>query len=84
MYHAIATRTVLPSLKSAREYCGAPRPPQIVASSADPQDCWLFLLSISSGREINKLEEGVLNGRMVFQTADWTYYIIEDKAGSRK
>lgn len=77
MFHLIATKTVLPSLKSAREFCSARRPPEFLLSSDDPQECWDKAASIYSGMK-NELPL-CLNGLPVFQTADWTYFIIQQR-----
>lgn len=75
MFHAIATTTVLPSLKSARRYCSEPRPPQFILSSDDPEECHAALVKISGGRECNELALA-LNGLPVFVTGDWTYFVV--------
>jgi len=77
MFHLIATKTVLPSLKSAREFCSKPRPPEFLLSSDDPQECWDKAASIYRGLKTELLL--CLRGMPVFQTADWTYYIVQQR-----
>lgn len=78
MFHLIATKTVLPTLKSARDYCGKPRPPQFILSSDDASEVYQKAVSLATGRMINDLAT-CLNGLPVFQTEDWTYHIIEQR-----
>lgn len=75
MYHLIATRTVQPTLKSAREYCSAPRCPQILKSSTDAQEVYDHALSIVGELMTNQLGH-VLNGLPIKETRDWTYWIV--------
>ena len=76
-WHAIAMRTVLPSLKSAREYCSQPQSPQILCSGT-LQECHAFLVELKGGRMIN---DAVLasRGLPVFATGDWTYYVVKER-----
>lgn len=80
MHHLIATTTVLPTLKSARRFCDRVRAPSIIVSGT-PEECYEHAMDRLGGRgwSPNSLEVS-LNGPAVFQTGDWTYHIVEDKA----
>jgi hypothetical protein len=69
MFHLIATKTVVPSLKSARDYCSNARPPVIIASSADPLVIYDRAASLGSGQLIQDLHVAI-NGCPLFQTGD--------------
>ena len=76
-YMAIATKTVTPSLRSAREYCEKPRPPQVLMSSECPQDCYDAIVRVlNGGQSCNSIDECLRGGLPVFSSADWTYYVV--------
>jgi hypothetical protein len=56
--HLIAVKTMLPTLRSAREYCAAPRFPQIVASGTRAE-CFHEALRVS--RQLNCIVEETVN-----------------------
>ena len=80
-YHLIATRTVHPTLKSARELNERPFPPQILASCEDPEACWKRGVQIVGKLEVNELAL-CLNGLPLKVTAEWTYWIAAIRWGS--
>lgn len=94
MFLLIAVRTVLPTLKSARDVCKEARPPRIIASSGNADDCIRYLR-----REV--VPGGKLNGagtvgdeckvvlpmstRMPLHiTPDWTYWLASTTDGHRE
>jgi len=77
-YHLVATATVLPTLKSARDFCSKPRVPQIIASNYDPQIVYARAREIGGNSRIFNELQGCINGLPVFQTGDWTYHIVSD------
>lgn len=80
MFHLIATTTVIPSLKSARAYCDRPRTPQFIYS-ADAQACYEHAMNALGGKsQMSNELSVVLNGLPIFQTSDWTYWIVSDEA----
>ena len=76
-YHLIATRTVHPTLKSARKFNSSPNPPQII-ETGDAMACWHRGIDIAGMNGTNELEL-CLNGLSLKVTADWTYWIVKDK-----
>lgn len=75
-YHLIATRTVVPSLKSAREFAGSPSPVQLVASGTFDH---CYEACPVTSRDLWNSKETVLNGLPVAANSDWTYRVIRDK-----
>ena len=80
MYHLVATTTLLPGLKGAREYAGKPRPPQIVKSGHEALELFLHALNEIGLKQYkpNHLDI-VLEGLPIAATSDWTYWIVQDK-----
>lgn len=78
MWHVIAVKTVLPSLKSARSYCSEPQPPRVLWSGrlelVHEQAVQHFRLE---GRPHHDAVE-CSRGLPLFQNDDWTYYIVGD------
>ena len=82
MFHAIAVKTLTPSLKRAREICGAPQTPQILDSGTF-DECYYYLIGISSHRTPDQMMDKAavrFNGVPLFVTPEWSYFIIEDKS----
>lgn len=79
MWHAIATRTVTPTLKSAREYNERPRAPEIMFSGDDPEVVWRQLvMKIGAVMGYTNGPELCLNGLPIYVTSDWTYWLVGD------
>ena len=76
-YHLIATRTVHPTLKSARELNERPYPPQILASG-NARDCWERGIGIAGSHLTNELML-CLNGLPLKVHAEWTYWVVKGK-----
>lgn len=76
MYHLIATKTVLPTLKSARDYCSQPRPPQFLLSSDDPAECIAYGKKLGGANRIYHDDAALMNGLPLFVTPDWTYFLV--------
>jgi len=79
MFHIIATRTVLPTLKSARENNERPRVPQILFSGEDPQALWHSLVhQVGAILSLANTLALCLNGLPIYVTNDWTYWLVAD------
>ena len=79
MFHLIATATVQPSLRSAREHCSKPRPPVMIKTDADPLVCYNHALALGRGGASANTVESVLNGLPIFATTNWTYWLIKSE-----
>lgn len=78
-FHLLATKTVAPTLKSAREFCSKPQPPAFLITGT-PDDCYKYAMEELGGR--NRMPNdlmGCIRGMPVFATSDWTYWLVEDK-----
>lgn len=86
MWHLIATKTVLPSLKSAREHNQAPRTPQILKSDPHPQTLWDHFAEHINGGPVEMLNDVLLcsRGLPLKVTPDWSYWLVDDKVPEPK
>ncbi len=81
-WHLIAVRTILPTLKSAREFCSKPRAPEIIASGSI-EACYARAMEIGGSSRLVNTIECAMHGMPIFATGDWTYHVIEDKPRTR-
>jgi hypothetical protein len=79
MWHAVGTTTVLPSLKSAREFCKRSQPP-VILYSGNIIDCYQHLQSLTGAAMPNDILS-CSRGLPFSQNDHWTYYLIEDRNG---
>jgi hypothetical protein len=77
MWHAIATTTVLPSLKSARKYCDEIRTPVFI-HSGDIIDCYKKVLDFTGAETHNDILDSA-KGLPICQNEHWTYWLVQDK-----
>lgn len=79
MFHLIATRTVRRTLVSAREYNSRVQTPKILGSNVDINVLYEQGQQIAGSRLIGDLKAVALYGLPLFQTEDYTYWIVGEE-----